>query len=62
VSFPFLDPETYNEVRAVAPGYDPYCSNRNGAWWVDSGCIELQNPDKAFIASCKKRYERKPNP
>lgn len=63
VTFPLLDPETYNEVRAVAPGYDPYYLEQEWhSWWVDSGCIELQNPDKAFIAFCKKRYERKPNP
>ena len=61
VSFPFIDPETYNEVRAVAPGYDPYYLEQEWRdWWVDSGCIELQNPDKAFIAFCKKRHERKP--
>lgn len=63
VSFPILDPETYNEVRSVAPGYDPYYLEGEWRdWWVDSGCIELQNPDRAFIAFCKKRYERNPNP
>lgn len=62
-AFPLLDPEAYNEVRTVAPGYDPYYLEQEWrSWWVDSGCIELQNPDKAFIAFCKKRYERKPNP
>ena len=61
--FPLLDPETYNDVRAVAPGYDPYFLEQEWRnWWIDSGCIELQHPDKAFIAFCKKRYERKPNP
>ena len=34
VSFPFLDPETYNEVRAVAPGYDPYCLEQEWRDWV----------------------------
>jgi plasmid replication initiation protein len=63
LSFPLLDPETYNDVRAVAPGYDPYFLEQEWReWWVDSGCIELQHPDKAFIAFCKKRYERTPNP
>ena len=63
LSFPLLDPETYNDVRAVAPGYDPYFLEQEWReWWVDSGCIELQHPDKAFIAFCKKRYERIPNP
>ena len=51
VSFPLLDSESYNEVRVVAPGYDPYYLEQEWRdWWVDSGCIGLQNPDKAFIA------------
>ena len=55
--------EQKNVERAVAPGYDPYYLEQEWRdWWVDSGCIELQHPDKAFIAFCKKRYERKPNP
>lgn len=63
VSYPVLDPETRHEARLVAPGYDIDTLEQDWrAWWVDSGCIELQNPDKAFIAFCKKRYERNPNP
>jgi hypothetical protein len=63
VSFPLLDPETYNDVRSVAPGYDPYFLEQEWReWWVDSGCVELQHPDKAFIAFCKKRCARNPNP
>lgn len=30
--------------------------------WVDSGKPSLGNPDKAFSAFCRKRYERHPNP
>ncbi len=60
---PLLEPETYHDARAVAPGYDAYWLEQ--VWrdlWVDSGKPSLGNPDKAFIAFCRKRYERNPNP
>ena len=31
-------------------------------WWVESGMPELGFPGKAFVAFCKSRYQRKPNP
>ena len=31
-------------------------------WWVESGMPELGFPGKAFVAFCKKQYERRPNP
>lgn len=62
-SFPLLDPETYHDARTVAPGYDIHWLEREWqSFWVDTGKPELKNPDAAFIAFCKKRYERNPNP
>lgn len=61
--FPRLTAETYNEAKIVAPTYDIYVLEQDWReFWVDNGKIPLQNPDKAFIGFCKKRYERKPNP
>ena len=61
--FPLLDAETYNDAKIVAPTYDIYALEQDWReFWVDNGKIPLQNPDKAFIGFCKKRYERKPNP
>jgi plasmid replication initiation protein len=61
--FPVLDPETYHDARTVAPGYDVYYLEREWqAFWADSGKPELKNPDAAFIAFCRRRYERNPNP
>mgnify|MGYP006428829045 FL=1 len=61
--FPVLDPETYHDARTVAPGYDIYYLEREWqAFWVDSGKPELKNPDATFIAFCRRRYERNPNP
>jgi hypothetical protein len=61
--FPVLDPETYHDARTVAPGYDVYYLEQEWqAFWADSGKPELKNPDAAFIAFCRRRYERNPNP
>ena len=56
-----LDPETYNDARIVAPGYDVYNLEREWrTFWFESGKPELKNPDAAFIGFCKSRYSRKP--
>lgn len=59
--FPRLDPDIYNDARIVAPGYDPYWLERE--WqemWMDTGCPRLRDPDKAFLAFCRRRAERAP--
>ncbi len=61
--FPRLDAETYHDARIVAPGYDVYyLEGEWQRWWWESGKPALHDPDKAFIAFCKSRHERKPNP
>jgi plasmid replication initiation protein len=63
IDYPRLDAETYHDARTVAPGYDVYYLEREWQrWWCDSGKPALHDPDKAFIAFCKTRHERKPNP
>ena len=58
-----LDPETYNDARIVAPGYDVYHLEREWQnFWVESGKPELKNPDAAFIGFCKSRHSRNPKP
>ena len=57
--FPLLDPETYQDAKIVAPGYDVYVLEQEWRmFWVDSGKPELGNPDAAFIGFCKRRYAR----
>ena len=63
VRYPVLDPEAYHDARLVAPGYDiHYLEQEWRDWWVESGMPELGFPRKAFVAFCKSRYQRKPNP
>lgn len=62
-TFPIFDPEIYHDAKTVAPGYDIYYLEHE--WrelWVDSGKQELRDAGAAFIAFCKRRYERNPNP
>lgn len=59
--FPRLNPETYNDAKIVAPGYDVYFLEREWKdFWVDSGMPFLHHPDKAFVAFCKSRAKRAP--
>ncbi|MEQ8694451.1 MAG: replication initiator protein A [Gammaproteobacteria bacterium] len=60
--FPTLNAETYNDARGIAHGYDVYALERDWlTWWAESGKPELRSPDAAFIAFCKRRYERNKN-
>ena len=61
--YPTLDPETYNDARIVAPGYDVYYLEEQWrSFWVESGKPELKNADAAFIGFCKSRHSRNPHP
>ncbi len=63
VRFPVLDAETFHDARGVAPGYDVfYLEQEWRNWWFESGMPELGNPGKAFVAFCRSRYQRRPNP
>jgi hypothetical protein len=59
--YPTLDPETYNDARIVAPGYDVYYLEEQWrVFWVESGRPELKSADAAFIGFCKSRHARAP--
>lgn len=56
---PVLDAEVYNDARTLAPGLDVHALERDWhAMWLDSGCPELHDPEKAFLAFCRRRAER----
>lgn len=51
---PVLAPETFEEARILAPGYDVYALEAEWrAFWVSSGCPDLRSPDKAFLGWVK---------
>jgi hypothetical protein len=61
VCLPLLMLETFEKARRVAPGWDIYCLE--GLWrdWI--ACKEKpKNPDVAFIAFCRQKYQREGRP
>ena len=61
--YPKLSSEAFYDAKIVAPGYDVYwLQSEWHKFWLDSGKEELRDNDAAFVAFCKRRYERNPNP
>ena len=61
--FPAIKIDTEHDARLAAPGYDvQYLKREWWSFWADSGKPALKSPDAAFLAFCRQRYERKPNP
>lgn len=55
--------DVYEKAKKVAPNYDVYWLEQEWhQFWVDTGKIDIKNPEAAFIAFCKRRYEQNPNP
>ncbi len=53
-----LKPETLEEARRIAPGWDVYALESDWqAWWVRSGRRPLRSPDKAFLGWVRKTTE-----
>lgn len=56
---PRLDDDVFHDARLVAPGWDVhYLKTEWLAFWDDSGRPVLKDPNKAFIAFCKRRFEK----
>ena len=53
---PLLGPETLEEARRLAPGWDVHALEAEWkAWWLDTGRPRLRAPDKAFLGWVKVR-------
>lgn len=62
-AYPLLDPETYQDARTVAPGYDVYYLEQQWRqFWAESGKPELKDAGAAFIGFCKARHSKRPVP
>lgn len=58
--YPRIMPETYNDAKIVAPGYDVYQLELEWReFWVESGMQPLLNADKAFVGFCRARAKRR---
>ncbi len=47
--------DTHDEARRLAPGWDIYALENEWRAWVHDKAIEVKDPDKHFLAFCKKR-------
>jgi hypothetical protein len=52
---------TYEKAKRAAPGWDVYCLEREWLEWI-TGKEKPKNPDAAFIAFCRKKYQREGRP
>lgn len=56
---PPLKPETYEDARVAAPGWDIYMLEQEWRSWITE---PPRHPDLAFIGFCRKWYERRGAP
>jgi hypothetical protein len=61
VCLPLLMFETFEKARRVAPGWDIYCLEGLRRDWI-AGKEKPKNPDAAFLAFCRKKYQREGRP
>jgi plasmid replication initiation protein len=58
VRLPRLSPEAFEKAKRAAPGWDVYYLENQWREWI-TGKEKPKNPDAAFIAFCRKKYQRK---
>ena len=61
VRAPRLNPETFEKAKRTAPGWDVYNLEFQWREWI-AGKEKPKNPDAAFIAFCRKKYQRAGKP
>lgn len=58
-----LEPETYEQARKSAPGWDVHYLEKSWReWMVDGGLDSPRDPDRAFIGFCRKWFEKRGRP
>jgi hypothetical protein len=51
----FRKPDTHDEARRLAPGWDVYVLENEWRSWVHDKAIDVKDADKHFLAFCNKR-------
>jgi hypothetical protein len=62
VSPPRLKPETFIEAKRVAPAWDVYQLESEWGEWIATKKKWPENPGAAFVAFCRKKYQREGRP
>lgn len=58
-----LDPETYEEARRAAPGWDiHYLEQAWRSWMAEGGLDAPKSPNRAFVGFCTKWFEKRGRP
>ncbi|MEO1533876.1 MAG: plasmid replication initiator, partial [Pseudomonadota bacterium] len=57
-----LLPETYQEARSLAPGWDVYHLEREWRRWCELEEIEPRHPDRHYLRFCASWAERRGAP
>lgn len=57
-----LDPDTYQEAREAAPGWDVYLLEQEWRGWLAKEEIEPKHPEKHFLKFCRTWFERRGRP
>ena len=60
-TWPFLKPETFTKARAAAPGWDVYALEQEWREWIAKK-EPAKRPDAAFVAFCRKRFQKRGRP
>ncbi len=60
-AWPFLKPETFAKARAAAPGWDVYALEQEWREWIAKK-EPTKRPDAAFLAFCRKRFQKRGRP
>jgi hypothetical protein len=58
---PLLMPGSFEKAKRAAPGWDVYHLEREWREWI-ANKEKPKNPDAAFIAFCRKKYQREGKP
>ncbi len=55
-----LKPETYDNAKMAAPGFDVHFLEDEWRTWTRSTGQVIKNPDRAFVAFCREHAKRNP--